>query len=268
MRSILFEIPIPEFLQSLGLPSSFPIFGYGFFILIAFLVVNYWAGLRAKRFNYDPKYIQDISTSGLLAGVLGARVTHVVLYNDHYLHWTDFFKIYEGGLVLYGFLLTTPVVIYLKLKKLGISWEKFYTIFIPTIPLGIGIGRLGCFMNGCCYGSLGNQSWCVVFPEDTLPFQTFGNQPIHPSQIYAFILGLTLSIILTFLPKFIKNMNGFHIFYSFLAGYGCSRLIEEFFRADTPKHFANILTAGQTVSIGLIIFAIIAFYVKPFKKHD
>jgi len=261
LRSTLFEIPIPEFLQGV-FPESIPVFGYGLMILFAYICVTFISVKRAKPLGFSKEMIQDLTTSTLISGIIGARFAHLFLYSEQYESFIDFFKIYNGGLVLYGFLLTTPFVINYKLKKINMTWHQFFIIFLPPVPLGIGIGRLGCFLNGCCYGEPGSAPWCVIFPSDSTPGSIYGDIPIHPSQLYAFSLGLILSVLLMKLTTIFPRMNGYQMLYSFLFGYGVIRLIEETFRADTPKHFFKVFTAGQGISI-LLISAAILFFTLP-----
>jgi len=261
LKSILFEIPIPIFLQGI-FPTSIPVFGYGLMILLAYISVTFISIRRAKPLGFSKEMIQDLTTTTLISGIIGARFAHLFLYTDQYESFIDFFKIYNGGLVLYGFLLTTPFVINYKLKRINMTWNQFFIIFLPPVPLGIGIGRLGCFLNGCCYGGPGEVPWCVVFPDSSMPGSIYGETPIHPSQLYAFSLGLILSILLMKLTTIFPRMNGNHMLSSFLLGYGFIRLIEETFRADTPKHFFHVFTAGQGISVLLIIVSIL-FFILP-----
>jgi phosphatidylglycerol---prolipoprotein diacylglyceryl transferase len=260
LRSVLFRIPIPEFLQNLGLPEALPIFSYGLMILLAYIVVTFICIKRAHPLGFNKDIVQDITTSTLIAGIIGARLAHIILYTDQYGSFLEIFKIYNGGLVLYGFLITTPFVIHYKIKKINMSWNQFFLIFLPAIPLGIGIGRLGCFFNGCCFGAPGDLPWCVIFPPESIPGEIFKDIAIHPSQLYAFSLGLILSVLLMKLTTILPSMNGGQMFSSFLLGLGIIRLIEESFRVDTPKHFFSFLTAGQGISVLLMIASLFFFY--------
>lgn len=235
-------------------------------ILLAYITSTQWACQRAKRYQISPTHIQDIALVSLFSGVLGARIAHFILYNQYYESLFDFIKINDGGLVLYGFFLTTPFVLLYKLKKLNITWNDFFMIFVPVIPLGIGIGRIGCFFSGCCYGKPGEQLWCVTFPMGSVPHQTYQGAPIHPSQIYAFLLGLGTSMTLAILPNTFKNIKGYHLAAFFLLGYGLVRIIEESFRGDTPLHFAGLLTAGQSTSLLLILTSFCIFFLLRYKK--
>jgi phosphatidylglycerol:prolipoprotein diacylglycerol transferase len=260
MRSTLFTIPLPQFLVDMGLPAGIPIFGYGAMILVAYLVCSYWAVRRGRQFGMKSEQVQDLVTTSLISGIIGARFMHWWLYPEGYETFFDFFKLYNGGLVLYGFLFTTPWVLIYKLRKMNASGHEFLMTFAPVLPLGIGIGRLGCFMNGCCYGGPGEQAWCVIYPAGTLPNDHFGIQPIHPSQLYAFAMGVILALLLRSLPTIMPKIHGYRMALSFCFLYGLARLTEEAFRADTPQHVLGMFTAGQGVSLLLISLALLLWW--------
>jgi len=225
-------------------------------ILIAYLLATHWAGSRGQKYNISKDQVQDITTGALISGIIGARMMHLFLYPSYYQSWVDIFKIYEGGLVLYGFILTSPIVVMLRLKKHHISLHDFFMTFTPTLPLGIGIGRLGCFLNGCCYGKPCDLPWAMIFPEGSLPHQIYGSISIHPSQLYSFLMGLILAALLNWIPKKWPQIRGFQLALCFTLGYSTIRLIEESFRGDTPLHFANLLTAGQATSVIIMLLSL------------
>ena len=270
MRSVLFTIPLPSFLQSWGLPESLPVFGYGLMLLVAYLICTFWATRRAKTHGVDADVVNNISTTALISGVLGARLMHLILYPGGYHNFSDFFKLNEGGLVLYGFLLTTPLALWWSLRRNKLTFNSFFLIFLPVVPLGIGIGRLGCFLNGCCYGVKGDQPWCVTFPDDAPAYGggILESFPVHPSQLYAFAMGALVSLCLGWLPTIIRSLKGYQMALSFLFLYGLARLIEEGFRGDTPPHFLGLLTAGQGTSLLLMTVSLplLAYSLKKEKQ--
>ena len=194
-------------------------------LLIAYIVCTFWATKRGKKFGVSSDLVNSLSTTALISGVVGCRIMHFILYPEGYQTFTDFFRLNEGGLVLYGFLLTTPLVLWWSLKKHQVSFDTFFMIFTPVLPLGIGIGRLGCFLNGCCYGVKGSQPWCVVFPENSPPYHggLLEAFPVHPSQLYAFFMGALVSLCLGSLPTIMRSLKGYQMALSFLFLYGLAR---------------------------------------------
>ncbi len=261
MRPVLFYIPVPGFLQG-WLPEQLPVFGYGTMVLLAYLSALILCKRHARKDGVDFKLIQDLMFWCLVSGVIGARIMHMLLYY-HPGGLLDFYKLYEGGLVLYGGFITVPPVMHWFIKKHGLSWSEVLRIMLPPLPLAIGIGRLGCFLNGCCWGSPGSGSFCISFPEGSL-YQNYMGETVHPVQVYAFVLGCGLSALLHFYRR--KIVVG-KLTAIFLIGYGVERIIEEAFRADTPLHVGGILTAGQAGSLILILVSFLALIPLRKGKH-
>ncbi len=248
MCPILLKIPVPEFLQTLGFPAFLPIFGYGVMVALAFLLFCTLAGRRARACGVSPAALQDIALWSLLAGVLGARLMHRLLYPEAYFEALDFLRLYNGGLVLYGAFLTTPPVLLLLVRRHGLTLDTFLKIIAPPLPAAIGVGRFGCFLNGCCFGRPTDLSCGVRFPKGSVP-ENYQGVPLHPTQLYACALGLILSLALYAVSETRPALSGKALALLFLLGYGGARLIEEYFRGDTPRHFLNMLTAGQATSL-------------------
>jgi len=238
-------------------------------LLIAYLICTFWATKRGKKFGVEAQVVSNITTTALISGIFGARLLHWILYPEGYAHFIDFLKLNEGGLVLYGFMLTSPLAVWWSLKRNRVSFDTFFMVFTPVLPLGIGIGRLGCFLNGCCYGSRGDQPWCVMFPEGAPAYgggliEPF---PVHPSQIYAFAMGCLMALCLGWLPTIMRSLKGYQMALFFLFLYGLARLIEEGFRGDTPRHFLGFLTAGQGISVVLMLVSLPFLVFSLFRKN-
>lgn len=153
-----------------------PIPSYGLMMMIAFLVVIIWATRRAVRSGANPDVILNCGFITLIAGVVGCRAMYVAHYWDHFAwggHWLDvvwsIIDISRGGMEYYGgFILATVCVVgYLVLWKHSLRW--YLDIMAPSAALGLAIGRVGCFLNGCCYGSTCDLPWAVTFPFGSPP---------------------------------------------------------------------------------------------------
>ncbi|MBI2560337.1 MAG: prolipoprotein diacylglyceryl transferase, partial [Planctomycetes bacterium] len=158
MRRTLLEIPIPF------LHTSLPIYSYGFMLMIAFLSGLYVARRlsahhplsgKAASERIDPNIISDISIYTIIAAIVGARLFFVIQnFSDYRNNPLDIFKIYQGGLVFYGGLIAVTIAlpVFARLKR--ISFLKLMDIIVIATSLGLVFGRIGCFLNGCCYGKL------------------------------------------------------------------------------------------------------------------
>src|SRR5262249_49910263 len=145
MRQVLFHLPI------LGLP----IFGYGAMLFVAFVVCYFLAGWRAQKEGIAKELVYDMAFWLFAFGILGGRIDYMIQYKVPL--W-DFFKIWEGGLVFYGSaiggLVGYCLAYYFVLRKYQISTWKMADIIAPCAAVGLCLGRIGCFLNGCCYGNV------------------------------------------------------------------------------------------------------------------
>jgi len=174
MLQELFRIPIPDFLRHLFplLPSSLPLYGYGLMMVIGFLIAVEFGKFLAKHSGIDPEVLMNAALIALVTGIVGARLSHVIENWPQYSNpargfWGNFgdaINISSGGLTFYGgLILATPfTILYAVYKKVPL--KKGMDIAAPCILIGLGIGRVGCFLNGCCYGAQSDLPWAVRFP--------------------------------------------------------------------------------------------------------
>jgi phosphatidylglycerol:prolipoprotein diacylglycerol transferase len=162
MWQTLFYLPI----------FNIPVYGYGVMLVIGFIAAMYLAQYLARRSNLDPEIFANVAIIALVTGVIGARLSHVLeniswYTNSHLPFWENFWNavnIRQGGLTYYGgFLLAFPCcVMYGIWKKVPIPTGM--DIIAPCVMIGLAFGRIGCFLNGCCYGANANVPWAVEFP--------------------------------------------------------------------------------------------------------
>ncbi len=166
MHRELFEIP---FLH-LSVKS------YGFMVVVGFLAAIWLIKKLSKHINSNPEHITNAALYALIAGVIGARIFYVVHYFDRYQSRPlSVFYVWEGGLELLGgvFLGLAVLIVYMKRHKLPI--RLYFDILAIALMLALSFGRIGCFLNGCCYGKPTDSKIGVVFPYDS---------PAYLEQIY------------------------------------------------------------------------------------
>jgi phosphatidylglycerol:prolipoprotein diacylglycerol transferase len=167
MYQILFRLP--DFLPVIG---GAPIYGYGLMMVIGFFAAMELAKFLARRSKIDSEVFANAALIALVAGVVGARLSHVLENIQEYTRsdvsfgqnlWNAI-NIRSGGLTYYGgFLLAFPAVLaYGWYKKVPIRLGM--DIVAPCVVIALGFGRIGCFLNGCCYGAETNAPWAVQFP--------------------------------------------------------------------------------------------------------
>lgn len=251
MRPTLFKI------------GALPIHSYGLMLAIAFLVAIYVAARRAEKEGIPSQTIFDLGLFLLISAVVGARVFHILQHLGSYNSFGEVIGIWQGGcglsgLAFYGgFILALPVgILYLRWKKQSIT--GVLDILAPSLLLGVGIGRIGCFMAGCCFGKPTSLPWGITFPENSLAAMETGRvESIHPTQLYSVISLISLFVILIILRKHIK-IKGM-LFLVAVLMYSTHRFLIDFLRYYTPDERAGSLTTSQTISIiaGVISIATI-----------
>lgn len=240
---------------------------YGVMVAMAFLVGLWTASRRAPRDRIAGEKIVDAGIWILIGAIIGARFLYVVSYWDRLFErplwpsapWTEIFMVQRGGLVFYGGLIGASLtcIIYSRVRQLPL-W-KLADIFAPSIALGYVLGRLGCFLNGCCYGRVCELPWAVRYPnlsdlwkqhyEAGLVDQTSRSAPLHPTQLYDALLSFALYVGLAWLFRR-KKFDG-QVFAVYLLCYAVTRSIVEMFRGDyavaqiraglTPAHWISIV---------------------------
>lgn len=236
--------------------GSFPVHSYGVMIALAFLAGLWTATRRARREKLSADIIGDVTLWLMLGGIVGARAVYVATYwQDQFAggKFSEIFAIWNGGLVYYGGLIGATVagMIYVGWKRLPL-W-KIADVLAPSIALGSVFGRIGCLLNGCCYGRACAAPWAITFPEghETHP-AGMSAIPVHPTEIYDALLNFALYVFLAWLIRR-KKFDG-QIFATYLILYAVCRSIVEYFRGDYPAdHVHNGLTSAQLVSIPIFI---------------
>jgi phosphatidylglycerol---prolipoprotein diacylglyceryl transferase len=226
---------------------------YGVMMAIAFIAGLWTASRRARRDNIPAEKILDIGPWLIVGTIVGARALHVATYwNEEFAGrpiW-EIFAVWKGGLVFYGGLIGASLagILYARVKNIAL-W-KLADVLAPSIALGYVFGRIGCFLNGCCYGRSCTAPWAVSYPEGNL--NGAPTYSVHPSQLYDSLLSLLLYFGLAWLYRR-KKFDG-QVFAAYLLCYAITRSIVESFRGDySPVHLhgALNLTPGQLVSIGI-----------------
>jgi phosphatidylglycerol:prolipoprotein diacylglycerol transferase len=245
--------------------GRFPIYAYGFFIVVGFAVATVLAALKIRKSNIKISFENgiDLFFYTVLSAFLGSRILYVLINLDFFRqHPLQIFKLWEGGLVFYGGLIPGAAVAFWVMRWHRLPVWKLTDLISPLIALGLSFGRVGCFLAGCCYGKETSLPWAVVFKNpDSLARL---NVPLHPTQLYDAANSLILFFFLSWGEKR-KAYDG-QIFWLFLLLYSMTRFIVEIFRGD-PRGFlvADLLSTSQAIGILLAIFSIfMLFYMK---KH-
>ncbi len=240
--------------------GSLTIYWYGVLVAVGFLAGLWTAGRRAPRAGVAGEKIADLGPWLIVGALLGARAFYVVSYWDEQFAggtlW-DIINIRLGGLVYYGGLIGAALacILYAHWKKLPL-W-RVADILAPSIALGYVFGRLGCLMNGCCYGRACSLPWAIRFPEGN-PLNT-PTTPVHPTQIYDALLSVALYAALAWLFRR-RKFDG-QVFVLYLMGYAVTRSFVELFRGDySAEHVHAGLTPAHLISIATFTAGMVLFF--------
>jgi phosphatidylglycerol---prolipoprotein diacylglyceryl transferase len=225
---------------------------YGLMYLLGFAAAWWLGRVRARRpdSGWRTEQVGDLVFYGALGVILGARIGYVLFYDlagvaeDPLL----LLKVWQGGMSFHGGLVGVLLAMWWYGRSIGKSFFQVTDFIAPLVPIGLGAGRIGNFINGELYGRVTDVPWGMVFPHA-------GPLPRHPSQLYeAFLEGLVLFLILWVFsarPRPTAAVSGL-----FLAGYGTFRFAVEFVR-EPDAHLGFLawgwLTMGQVLTLPMIL---------------
>jgi phosphatidylglycerol:prolipoprotein diacylglycerol transferase len=246
MRPILFDV------------AGFPIRSFGILVGLGFIAGIWIATRLGRRSGVQPDDIQDLVVPWILVGsIVGARFVFVVSYWDKEFAgrpFSEVFQIWNGGLVFYGGLAGAVLAALIRIRMRRLPLWRLADCLAPGIAIGHTLGRLGCFLNGCCFGHPASVPWAVRFPSGTIP----GNPLVHPAQLYEAALNLALCIGLVLLHGR-RRFDG-QVFAAYLIAYAFIRSFTEWFRGDysfQSNPLAGALTPGQSASVILLVAGIL-----------
>ena len=170
---------------------------YGLMLAIAFLVGTWLALRESRRLGLDEDRVVTVILVALVAGVVGARALYVAEHlRDFRGSYVSVLALWQGGLTLYGGIVAGTVAGLFVARRTGLPMWVTADALAPSLVLGTVFGRVGCFLNGCCYGHPTRLPWGVVFPADSFAGLEFGPVPVHPAQLYFAGAGLVLFLLI------------------------------------------------------------------------
>jgi phosphatidylglycerol:prolipoprotein diacylglycerol transferase len=229
---------------------------YGVMYVLGFTASYFLVLRQIREFSYKAlePYFENLNLVLILSVVLGGRLGYVLFYNfSYYLqHPLEIPATWTGGMSFHGACLGCLIGGYWYTRKHNLNFWIGADFYVATIPVGLGLGRLGNFINGELFGRASDVPWAMVFPGG-------GPQPRHPSQLYEMLLEGVLLFSILWLCKGKpwqgkKNWPHGSILCLFLIGYGAFRMFVELFR-EPDQHIGFLmgsLTRGQLLS-GLMV---------------
>ncbi|MCG8324766.1 MAG: prolipoprotein diacylglyceryl transferase [Thiotrichales bacterium] len=241
---------------------------YGICYIVG-IVAAWWLmnrRIRQPHYDWNSDQVADLVFYSTIGIIIGGRLGSVLFYNlPHYLeNPLDILRIWQGGMAFHGGLLGVLAAVWLYTRFIGKSFFAATDLIAPMVPIGLGAGRIGNFINGELWGRISDVPWAMVFPQAMPP-----GVARHPTQIYEALLeGLVLFIILWWFssrPRPLMSVSGL-----FLVGYGVFRFSVEFLR-EPDAHIGYLaldwVTMGQLLSVPMILFGIVLVFLAYRQKR-
>jgi phosphatidylglycerol:prolipoprotein diacylglycerol transferase len=224
---------------------------YGLMYVLSFIATYFIirSEVRRKQLSLSNDDVADLVFYGAMGVVLGGRTGYILFYNlGFYLaNPLKLFAVWEGGMSFHGGFLGVTLAFWLYSRRKKIPFLTLIDMAALCAPVGLGLGRIGNFINGELYGRATDVAWGIIFPGSD-------GVPRHPSQLYeAFLEGLVLFFIVRIVSKN-SAVNGVTTCAA-CAGYGLFRFIVEFFRQPDAQIglFYGLFSMGQLLSLPMFI---------------
>lgn len=249
------EKKMKEVLFTIG---PFQLYGYGFMIAIGVLAAYITAEYRARKRKMEHEHIFHIVILCVLGGFVAAKLLFWITEWKSILEDPGFLlRTIGDGFVVYGGIIGGILTGYLYARVKKLDFLKFFDLFMPSIALAQGFGRLGCLLSGCCYGKE------TTFPL-SITFQDSSYAPNHvaliPTQIYSSLLDFLHFGVLLWIARH-KKADG-QVAAAYLVFYSIGRFVLEFFRGDLERGNVGVLSTSQFISVficaaGILLFAVV-----------
>ncbi|MDP3723298.1 MAG: prolipoprotein diacylglyceryl transferase [Candidatus Omnitrophota bacterium] len=239
------------------------LYSYGVLLVIAFVVSTWLASRAARRLPpaqraIGAEQLVDCASLALLSGVVGARLFYIILQRELFLQspW-EVLAVWHGGLVWYGGLAGGLLAAWGYVRWKRLSFLGVLDQFAPFLAVGHAIGRVGCFLNGCCYGKPTGAWWGVTFPGHA--------QPVIPTQLLEAAGLIVLSVALRRIQRGRLTERRGALFGVYLMGYAVLRFVLEFLRGDQASGWAG-LTLPQFMSVGVWLVGLFLVVRRPSER--
>ena len=238
------------------------IYSYGVLLAAAYLLGLQFALMRARSRGLHGQQVMDLGIWIIISALVGAKLLLLIVDFEQFTsNPRDLLSLARSGGVFYGGLIAAVVVALTYLRRHHMPLWTTTDVFAPGIALGHIVGRLGCFLAGCCFGKSATVPWAITF-TDPAALANVGTPlgvPLHPTQLFE--AGAEAQILI-FLLAFERRGRAFpgRTFWTYLLLYGVSRFVIEFYRGDPRGMVFDTLSTSQFVSVVLVPLSIVMLF--------
>ncbi len=249
---------------------------YGICMAAAFLLgLGTWVVL-GRRDGRDAAFCSDLLFWVMVAGLLGGRLAYVLSNPLYYLQYPQrVFYLWEGGLIYYGGFVGAITAVWLYARQRGLAFFELLDFAITALPLSHAVGRLGCFLNGCCFGRPFAGAGAIAYPPGSLPWHRHlelgliapgatHSLGVHPVQLYEALFNLLLFPVLIVVYRRRKRPG--QVLGAYLLLYPLGRFTLEYLRG-TERHYAGALSAAQLLSLGLFTAGLLVLLIPKWRRR-
>lgn len=240
--------------QYLFFIGDFPIRAYGTMLALAIICGGSVAYFLLKKDGRSwHQHIIDFSITVAIAGLIGARLWDVFFFDWQYYgnHLLEIPFVWQGGMAIQGGVILGTLAGYWYLRKHNIDFWAFADIFAPALILAQSVGRMANLFNGDAFGHPTGGNFGILYPESTLAYHTYGNQPLWPAEIWEGQIDILIFVALILFSSF-KHAKG-QVFVLYAILYSAARFCLEFLRGDYVNLTMGLKSAQMTSLIVMIV---------------
>ena len=247
--------------QYLFFIGDFPIRAYGVMLALAIISgasVAYFLLKKDGRGWHE--HIIDFSITVAIAGLIGARLWDVFFFDWHYYsnHLLEIPYVWQGGMAIQGGVVFGTLAGFWFVKKHNIDGWAFADVFAPALILAQSVGRMANLFNGDAFGHPTGGNFGILYPESTLAYRTYGNQPLWPAEIWEGQIDILIFVALLLFSSF-KHAKG-QVFVLYAILYSAARFFLEFLRGDYVNLTMGLKSAQMTSLIVMIVGVCVFIY--------
>lgn len=242
--------------------GKFTIHGYGLMIALGFVLALCYATWQCKKSGLDDDLFFNLGISVLLFGWLGGKILFCLV------EFKDFIKsplsvLGSEGFVVYGGIISGAITIYVFCKIKRLDFLRYIDVMVAAVAINQSLGRVGCFLAGCCYGRPTDSGIGVIFPEGCM---APAGIKLLPTQLFSAAGDLALFIILFLIINNKKYKKGIPLSV-YLMGYAIGRFVIECFRSDA-RGSVGVLSTSQFISLFSGVIGMVVFFVIFKRKNE
>ncbi|MCR5507424.1 MAG: prolipoprotein diacylglyceryl transferase [Lachnospiraceae bacterium] len=238
------------------------IHGYGLMIGLGFILAIYVGCRMADKLGLSADHVINMAMCIIVFGFMGGKLLYLLVNFGEFIRH-PLALLGSSGFVVYGGIITgiLSIYIYCRIKKL--DFIAYMDLVAGPVAINQGIGRIGCFLAGCCYGRATNSHFSVIFPDGSL---APAGVRLIPTQLMSAAFDLAVAVFLIIMIRKVRYrgiISGLYLLF-----YGAGRFVIEFFRGDTERGTVMGLPTSQFISIFMMIFAVAYLYFNIRRKEE